>query len=413
MLAVQGGALAANLALRRGQLQSSFGPALALNLTGGSLQRSVDRSVRLELAGTVAGAGTPALLAPMPFTLTGQGAAGAPVMLAGTATAAGKAATVKLAGSVDLAGGSGSLRLALPPVTFTDTKPAVAVLSPLLARHFAVDSGRIGLDLQVGWGAATTSGARLLLDQVTGTGHGIAVDRLSGVIVISDLVRLATPPEQKLAMAGLTAGLPLEAGELQFSLAGGRRLTIDRAAWTVAGGRLQADPGVVDLAGDARLVLRAEDIDLQQLLQLAQVEGLQATGRLRGTLPLRLAGDTVTVEDGVLETVGAGQVRYVPAEPPAFLTDTSQGGSAILASALKNFQYKTVTLGLSGVVGGEQKLRLQLQGANPDLYGGYPMALNVNLSGGLDRILSQSMGSWRLPDDIRAKIESFGGEIGQ
>jgi hypothetical protein len=106
----------------------------------------------------------------------------------------------------------------------------------------------------------------------------------------------------------------------------------------------------------------------------------------------------------VLEAIGPGVIRYNPEEPPAGLGDET-GSVDLLLEAAENFHYDDLSLTVEGRTGGELSARLRLAGGNPDLYGGYPIALNVNLEGALDRILRRGIAVSRLDEFTRAYFE--------
>ena len=75
--------------------------------------------------------------------------------------------------------------------------------------------------------------------------------------------------------------------------------------------------------------------------------------------------------------------------------------------ALEDFRYDSLRMTLNRQLGGETLVTLHLKGRNPDLYDGYPIALNLTLSGALDRILQDSLSGYRVPDKIRQRMLDF------
>ena len=81
----------------------------------------------------------------------------------------------------------------------------------------------------------------------------------------------------------------------------------------------------------------------------------------------------------------------MPEEPPA----TAEAGVALLLQALRDFRYESLSMTLNGETGGETEIGLRISGANPELYDGYPIALNVNVSGELYDLLRQGLAAGR------------------
>ena len=100
-------------------------------------------------------------------------------------------------------------------------------------------------------------------------------------------------------------------------------------------------------------------------------------------MQLLLDGNIAAEEDGII--VYRGEAADAAA--------TEQ--TKLLTDALKNFHYTELAGGLSGNANGELVLRLALKGANPDLYDGYPFAINVNLEGSLADLLRRGTVGFR------------------
>ena len=186
------------------------------------------------------------------------------------------------------------------------------------------------------------------------------------------------------------------------------RLDVDRAEWNWAGGLLRADP--FELSPEkpkGRVTLHADRIDAAKLLDLIAVDGLAASGRLAGTLPVVFAGDRVTIDGGVLESSGPGTLSYDPAKPPPALKGEEGSPTAMLMGALTDFHYDTLRITIDGQAGGELSAGFSLRGSNPSFYDGYPVALNLKLSGALDRILRQNLDVYRIPDTLRDRMTGF------
>jgi hypothetical protein len=76
--------------------------------------------------------------------------------------------------------------------------------------------------------------------------------------------------------------------------------------------------------------------------------------------------------------------------------------------ALSNFQYNELTLTLDREPGGDTVALLHVKGQNPNFYDGYPVELNLNISGKLDQILDRGLQGYRIPETIRERLGDFG-----
>lgn len=246
------------------------------------------------------------------------------------------------------------------------------------------------------------------LANVGGRFGPVAVSGVNGVLTLSSLTPPILPPGQTLAVKLLDVGLPLTDGTVRFGYGKTGALAVERAEWRWAGGRLRAEPFVIAPGAAERTVtLRADGVHLGPLLNLAAVEGLDATGTVSGRLPVRIAKDAIHLDDGVLEADAPGTLRYDPADPPSFLQGEEGSPTDLLRGALTDFRFETLRATVDGQAGGDLRVGIAIRGANPTFYDGHPVALNLKVSGALDRILRQSLDTYRIPDAVRDRMTEF------
>lgn len=161
----------------------------------------------------------------------------------------------------------------------------------------------------------------------------------------------------------------------------GRELTMERAALSLFGGFLEVLPSTVKLDQQpVLLTLRVSDIDLSQLLSTLHYEDLKATGTVSGELPLRLAQHSIELQDGLLNGTRPGILRY---QGP--VADNEN----IAFRALRNLEYHSLQAKVNFRPDGDYHLGLRLQGSNPEVLSGHPLAFNLNLSGHLPELLQK------------------------
>jgi hypothetical protein len=354
-----------------GTVSASFGPSAA-------------KSPALRITGTLAGS--------IRAGPTLNAAAGPTIK----ASLAGKTAKLDMTATELGEGGADLLRL-IPGLTTSVSKL----------------SGTLALSLAADWsGAATASRGSITLKDIGATTPNFAFEGLDAAILLTSLRPLSTADSQVLTMKRLLAGVPLTDGRITFGLDRHNRLSIADAHWSVAGGTLGTYDQLLDLYGpDQNLGLVVKGVELAQLLTLAKVDGLSAEGTVEGAIPIRRIKDIIRIEHGVLQTGAAGVLRYDPADTPSFLRGQPSEGTAILREALKDFRYQQLGLTIDGNLGGEEQIKLKLNGANPTLYGGLPVALNVNLSGALDSIARASVEAYTNPTKtVHRKLEQKPGD---
>jgi hypothetical protein len=372
-----------------------------------SAELPAEGPARLSVTGALAHRAERALVIPLSASLTARQAKNG-WTFKGHAADAFDRLSIDVEGRHDLTRNRGSGKLRVAPIEFAPNVRQPQDLAPFLAGVAEDVSGTIALAGDLSWNAnGVVSDLELLLRDVSATTAAATIDRLNGVIAVDGLSPFSTPPGQRVAVAAIDAGLPLTDGLLTFRVAPGRRLEIADGQLHLAGGTVHMEPAVYDPeAGSNPAVLAVSGVDLGQLLALAQVDGLTGTGKLSGRIPVRLVPGDLVIEDGELEAEAPGTLSYAPLAPPAALQ--GQGETVSLAmSALTNFQYQQLRLRVDRQAGGEMVVGMHIRGNNPDFYDGYPVELNLNVSGALDRVLRQSLAGYRIPETIEQQLKEF------
>jgi hypothetical protein len=377
-------------------------PALGAGLN--ALTVKAESAVDGAVSGTVSGSfgptapKSPAL--PVAGTLGGS-VAGGPTL---TATA-GSAIKASLAGK--------TATLDMPATELGEGGTDLLRLVPGLATYVSKLSGTVALSLAADWsGTAPTSRGSITLRNVGATASNFTLEGLDAAVSLTSLSPLSTADSQVLTMKRLLVGVPLSDGTVTFGLDRHNKLNIADAHWNIAGGTLGTYDQQLDLYGpDQNLGLVVRDVELAQLLTLVNVNGLSAEGTVEGAIPIRRTKDIIRIEHGVLQTSAAGVLRYDPADTPSFPRGQTGEGTTILRDALKDFRYQQLSLTIDGNLGGEEQIKLKLNGANPALYGGLPIALNVNLTGALDSIARSSVEAYTSPTKaLHRKLEQKPGD---
>lgn len=316
----------------------------------------------------------------------------------------------RLDGRHDCTDGRGELHLRNSRITLGDTDTtdtvSIATLSPALAASVEAARGRIAAGADAGWGDGHTQTRGELrvtaLELVTRS--GARAQGIDGVLRADRLLPLHVPPGQPLAIARLDAGLPLTDGLVELAVDDGR-LQVRAAGFALAGGRLRLDP--LTAAADGRPVpvgIDARGLELGRLLELVAVDGLAGDGTLNGRIRARLEAGGLHDVQARFETAAPGVLRYTPQSPPAGLAD---GQAGIALEVLRDFRYESLVLTLAGARPESIAVGLAVRGANPQVYGGHPVALNLSLTGAVTGLLQQGIDGYRLPDAVRRRLEQY------
>jgi hypothetical protein len=368
---------------------------------------AADQAIPLTVA-TISHDGAPAWFAPLALRATVRPGAERIAFEARLERPADGVA-LSLSGRQELDAGRGRAEVKVAPLAFAPGERQPGRLAPVLGDVLEDVTGTVALDGSLRWGASDRIDAdlALLVDDLAFTAGPARFSRVDGVIRIDQLWPLTTLPGQRLAVGLLDLGLPLTRGLVTFQLRPDQTLAVERLRWSFAGGSVSAAPFRVGSASaDIMVTLTAEGLDLAQLFSLTKLDGLSGQGTIHGTLPLRISGREAVIENGELETSGPGWLRYRPAAAPAALQAGGENVSLLL-QALENFHYEALRITLDGRTDAEMDIGLHVQGANPELYDGYPIEFNLNLEGELGNILRSGLASYQIPELVRKQMQGF------
>jgi hypothetical protein len=345
-----------------------------------------------------------------PFQAGGDPAMTAPLTLNGTLKR--KGAGYDLAGEVALADGEalaavkgrynddGTAQLDLDgrPLTFAPDGLQPAQISPLLEDLEEV-SGTVEANAELVWprDPAKENGALHL----SGLSFGgpAKVDGLDLVLALSGLLPPSSPPGQRLTVASLEAGVPVEDIAVTFALDPKPALSVAEGGFDLGGARWRIAPTTLDPAAESnRVVLATDALDLATLFTLLGVDGLSGTGVLKGSVPVVFTGGDVVIEESRFEAQGSGVLSIRIA---ALRSALAGGGEAVEAGirALEDFRYDDLTITLTKSAENDATVQLSTLGSNPTVMDGQPFRFNINLESNLTSVLEALKQGYSLSDD--------------
>ena len=320
--------------------------------------------------------------------------------------------SAKLEGRHDGNTGKGFLSVNMPPTNFASGVVQVAMAFPVTQNYFTDGFGSVGLSANVTWnkgknGYTTGTTGQLYLKDFT---CNVRDNVITGINTVMNLTSLAplTLQQQTVSVGGLNVGLPLTNGVAVVSLDAKQNFTLHSAEWEAVGGKIISSPFTMPLGTmNTAVTLSAKSLDLQQLFQIAPLEGLTADGKVDGNLPVQINNGVFSIVNGTLQTTGTGVIRYNPQQPPAFLQNTTQQQIIDLKAALAQFHYDSLGVTINGEIGKSQQVQLRIRGKNPLFYAGKPVNFNLNVEGPIENIIRYNPGSNRIPDTIRKQLETY------
>lgn len=314
--------------------------------------------------------------------------------------------------------GAGSAHAVLEGLTFKTGGLQPQTLASALAGKVAAVEGTISADMGVKFanGEIQESGGVLsIVDMNFGTAPG-PVEGLNTQIEFSSLIPFQTAGRQIMTVENFDPGIPLEDGTIEYELVP-EGVKIYSAQWPLNVGAFELNPFTWRYGADEnRVVMRLNDISIDELLQSVGNEKLEATGTVRGVFPIVVRGLNVLVDDGYLEAKDGGIIRF-KSEQSQETTDRFQGDNIIdtwssgdegvyndlAREALREFNYRELTASIDGPLDGDVELGVVFNGANKKVLNGQPFEFDINVQGELFNILRSFNSNSQIKSELLKK----------
>lgn len=296
------------------------------------------------------------------------------------------------------------IRLNIPTRKWDDTPFFFQALGAPIGMSNTV--GAFGLDVDVKFKKETVSGsAKFILSNFGFSTDALAVKNINSIISLNQLWPPRAAMPQRLSFDSLMAGLAFSEGNITASVPGDGTIHFDEASMKLANGVVSGRNVTIPLNHNSHdFELRVDNVDIENLVGGFATDGLVASGKLSGRLPIRHTVNSLFLENAYLKGQ-EGTIIYKPSIPPAAL---NQGGGEILLQALSNFHFDEIRADLNGEPTQNLAISLSLKGSNPDLYEGHPIEFNLNLDGPLSKLVREGLSGYRIPEDIRQRLEQQG-----
>lgn len=312
-------------------------------------------------------------------------------------------------GEAQLDKGTWKMAFDQPAITFESGILQPDMLFPILRGRVAQASGGLslkGIFSKPGAEAEIASEGEIHFNELAAVVQDIPISGVNGALKLSSLWPPASDGQQVLDVKAIQLGLPLSNGQLKMTLGKDGTARFAPSTWEWANGRLQTAGAVINLY-DPKLpdmTLSAQDLALEELLSGLLQQGLSATGRLSGTIPVHFTEDgKAMIRNGRLDTKGGGVVRYVPGDESP-LQKGSSFQTDLLLQAMENFHYDTLYMTINSKTPSELEVGLHVKGRNPELYSGQTIELNVQLTGNLLDVVQSGMDVYSLPERLQEQL---------
>lgn len=298
---------------------------------------------------------------------------------------------------------NGMLTAKIAPLKFSPQGLQPGKLSPALAVIENV-TGQIHANAQMKWSAQgiRSSHGTFKLSNMSFAYEDTTIDDLNIALDLADLLSLSSPPHQKITVKRIDSGIPLENLLVSYQIqnADSPRIRLEKTQFSIMNGTVSLVPTIIDPAAKrSDLLIRINDVDLDNFFNFIQVDGLTGSGRLDGQIPLTLEKNQVAITTGHLAAKTPG-VLHFKSEKASQLLASAGDEMNLLLQALQNFHYSELSLHLDKSVTHDLVVKLSLLGNNPDVKDGRAFRLNINLETDIGKILQTINQGYNLSHEI-------------
>ncbi|WP_323133338.1 YdbH domain-containing protein [Marinobacter sp. F3R08] len=280
-------------------------------------------------------------------------------------------------------------------------------------------SGRLSVDVSLGLDNELEASGTLDLEDVSGVYNRTAVAGLTGLVRGALDGAQITTSFRDISVSEINPGIPVSSvrfsGEYsapQTGLLQGR-LEVQQARARFLEGALRITPGVYELEeGGDRIPVEVQDVSLSRLMEVYPADGLAGNGLLSGRIPLSVSSGNVQVSGGSLAAIEPGGRLQLPADRLQAMLGGNQTMDVVV-QALQNFHYSVLNSTIDYDEQGKLTLGLRLEGENPELRGGQPVVLNVNLEEDIPALLTSLQLSGRVNEAVTKRVRELLQESGE
>ncbi len=310
---------------------------------------------------------------------------------------------LKITGNYAPEDANGMLTAKIAPLKFSPQGLQPSKLSPALAALENV-TGQINANAQFKWsttGIRSSRGA-FRLNNLSFAYEDTTIDDLNVALDLTDLLSLSSPPHQKITVKRIVSGIPLKNLLVSYQIenADSPRLKLEKTQFSLMDGTVSLVPTVIDPAAKrSDLLIRINDVDLDNFFNFIQVDGLTGSGRLDGQIPLTLEKNQVAITNGHLAAKTPGVLHFKSEKASQLLASAGEEMNLLL-QALQNFHYSELSLHLDKSLTHDLVVKLSLLGNNPDVKDGRAFRLNINLETDIGKILQTINQGYNLSHEI-------------
>lgn len=317
----------------------------------------------------------------------------------------------------DTDAGSGYADYTVDEIKPGKDKPLFSSLLKDWQQPYDIDSGTLSVKGRYSWWKNKQGedreklSMRLNIDNAGGYYDEISFSGLNYKDQIELLPAIKSSEFSGLSIENIDIGVPVTSvmADLLLSASGTGPLPlvkVNRLSLSLLDGQVKGNDLNIDLNADVHeMVLVVDGLDLAQIVALQELDGLSATGRLDGYIPVTLTNNGIKIEKGrIVAQQPGGYIRYRPAGGTAEM-EKSVVGSEFVFRIIENLDYDSLKVDVDYAEDGEMEMKLSIKGMSPKVDTKRPVHFNLNIQQNVLKLLQGLRYAEGLSEEIDKKVQ--------
>ena len=318
---------------------------------------------------------------------------------------------------IDTGTGTGRASYSISDIIPDSEKPLFSSLLKNWVQPFDIVSGMLALKGEYRWWKTSKGldSESLIMDlNVTGAGgyyESILFSGLNYTDSITLLPSIKSSAFSDLTVRNIDVGMPIISSSVKILFSRSSKgplplITLNSLSLPLFNGEVTGNDLVIDMNDKQHdLVLVVVGLDMAEIIAMQKIEGLSATGKLDGYIPVTITSKGIKVSDGkIVAQKKGGRIQYTPAEGTAEI-EKSAVGSELVFRILKDLNYDSLVIVANYDEDGEMDMKFAIKGISPNVDERRPVHFNLNLQQNVLKLLQGLRYAEGLSADIDRNVQ--------
>ncbi|GBE46334.1 hypothetical protein BMS3Bbin11_01434 [bacterium BMS3Bbin11] len=251
----------------------------------------------------------------------------------------------------------------------------------------------------------------LNIDSAGGYYGGVLFSGLNYKDHIEFLPAIKSSKFAEITVKNIDIGIPVTSvrTEILLSVSGNGPLPLVKVnglSLSLLDGKVKGNGLEIDLNNNEHhLVLVVVGLDLAQIVAMQKIEGLTATGRLDGYIPITITNKGIKITKGkIVAQPQGGYIHYRPKGGTKGI-EKSAIGSEFVFRILEDLDYDSLNIDVDYDEDGEMEMKLSIKGMSPEVDANRPIHFNLNLQQNVLKLLQGLRYAEGLSKDIDKNVQ--------